>query len=136
MGWISYREIRRLKSLDLRLELRRLDADTGDALQQLPALLEHAQQSRVNVAAALGTGRTGGMEVFKEQLARDRTAIRSLAAEFQPLKDYATLTHAQLEARLVVIHRLKQAAARYADTYAAAIAKDDKDREHIRSQHR
>lgn len=134
MGWISYQEVRRLKALDLRLELRRLEGDTTDTLRELPELLHHAQQSRVHVAAALGSLGTGAIEGFKQQVATDLSAIHSLATTFTPALDYASLTHEQLEARLVVVHRLKQTVARYVDTYNAALAKDDKDREYIRSQ--
>jgi hypothetical protein len=89
----------------------------------------------MNVAAVFGTLGSGGAKAFKEQVATDVQAIRSLGAAFTTDDEgYAALTYSELEARLTVMHRLKQTVARYADTYNAALAKDEKDRDYLCSQ--
>ncbi len=52
MGYVSYRRSNSLKSLDLRIELRKAINVAQSNLQQLEKLIEHANKSREAVASA------------------------------------------------------------------------------------
>ena len=54
MGYVSYRRSNRLKSLDLRLELRKAVNELQSNFSQIEKLIEYANQSRVAVFAARG----------------------------------------------------------------------------------
>jgi porphobilinogen deaminase len=137
MGYISYRRSSQLKALDLRLELRKQQGDVEEALRDLPALLESDHQSRIAVASATGLLRTGATEAWKQQLETDRSAIAALTTQPKsPNNEYASLTHSMLEDRLVELHRLRSTVNQYVDKYRAAIAADDRVREHIRADMR
>ena len=134
MGYVSYRRISRLKALDLRLELRTREADIREALGGLPQLLNKANDSRFAVAAAIGTLRTGAMEVWKEQVKADLTAVRELENGLHRSNDnYARLTHRELEDKLVDAHRLLAVVNQYAEKYRAELAADDRERDRIRN---
>jgi hypothetical protein len=60
MGYIGYRYSRSMKALDLRLQLRKDESDFRACVENLPALLDLAKQSRIRVLAATGLGRSFG----------------------------------------------------------------------------
>lgn len=137
MAYISYRRISHLKALGLRLELRKRQADAHEIVRGLPSLLNDANDSRFAVASAIGMLRTGGMEVWKEQLQTDLVAVRLLQAGFQhPPDDSTRFTHRELEDKLVEVHRLLTTASQYVEKYRMALAADDRERERIRNSMR
>ncbi len=137
MGYISYRRSSQLKALDLRLELRKLEADTDQGLRDLPNLLNNAKVSRLAVAAATGRLLTGWIEGWKQQCEADLSAVCDLQATFHYSADeYTKLTHFELETKLVEIHCLHRKVEQYAEKYRAELAADDKEREHIRADMR
>ena len=134
MGYISYRRVSKMKALDLRVELRKTKVATAEVLGQLLGLIGKAKESRVAVAVAKGTLLTGGMEVWKDQVQTDLSAVQALQVDFHRIpNDYGNLTHAALEEHLISVHTLQTKATTYADKYRAELAADDRDREHIRA---
>lgn len=131
----NYRRVSNIKALDLRLELRKLTSETSTNVRSLPELIEHARRSRVNVAAALGTARTGAMEVWKGQCEADLQAAQELQHALPKAAEYGALQHDDLEDRIVEVDLLNGKAKALAAKYRAELAKDDKDREYIRSAH-
>jgi hypothetical protein len=132
---ISYRRVSRMKALDLRLELRKAFADADRDLQALPDAINTGNRSRQAVQAAMGTGRSGAMELWYKQVAQDLTAVGEWAAALALLDgDYATFTTARLESTLVDVYRIRGNAEQTAARYRAALADDDRNRDHIREE--
>jgi hypothetical protein len=136
MGYISYRRSEEIKALDLRLELRKAENTLRTAVAELLPLLDSAKMSRTGVAAASGLHESGAMVQWLGEWDADLAAARSLKAGVPGANaDYAALTHADLEAKLIAVHALEIRAAQLRDKYRAALADDDKRREQIRADH-
>lgn len=134
MGYISYRHSEKLKALDLRLELRKAEADLRSAVQELPSHLEHARKSRTAIAAATGRHGSGAFQHWINGWEADLAAVRSFEGELPDANaDYTSAKHSELESKLVVVHILGSRAARLRDKYLDALAADDKEREHLRA---
>jgi hypothetical protein len=137
MGFVSYRRVSRMKALDLRLEVRKLKADCAGELRELPDLMTKANDSRMAVAAAAGWLNSGAIQVWKDQLKQDQASVQALdAGPDLSAAEYRKVTQTQLEERLVELHGLHREIRRYIEKYRAALAADDKEREHIRADRR
>jgi hypothetical protein len=134
MGYIAYRRSGEMKALDLRLQLRKAESDLRDIVERMPHLIDEARGSRLAVTSALGTLRSGAVDSFKSRCESDIALARSLGRELPPAdRDYLDSDYRALEARLVQVHGLTARAVNLRDRYLSEIAKDDKDREHIRA---
>src|SRR5260370_19210530 len=80
MGYVSLRRVRRLKALDLRLELRKAEADARAISSELPALLAKSDRSRMAVAAFEGWVNSGAMGLWKGEVATDKAKVRTVLA--------------------------------------------------------
>jgi len=115
-------------------ELRKHEVDISEALAQLPDLLKHAKNSRERITAA--TGQTGAMQQWLREFDADLSAVQGLQATFHAaVHDYHALSNIALEENLVESHRLRAKIDQYADKYRAALAADDRERDHIRAAH-
>src|SRR5712691_6830653 len=132
MGGISLRRTVQFKAQDLRLEVRKADADTRGAFEELANLFEKAQRSRVALTAA--TGQTGALEQWRRDLEVDRGALQALQATLPAAPDdYRGLTPAGLEEKLVELHRLRLKAKVLVEKYQASLAADDRGREQLQA---
>jgi hypothetical protein len=137
MGYVAYRRSGELKALDLRLELRKSESELQRTVEELPARLEYAKKSHIAVASAIGMFGSGAFKRWDTDWQADLASVRSLPTELPPANfDYASASHSELEARLVAVHALRGKAAHIQEKYEAALAADDKEREHIRADHR
>lgn len=133
MGYVSYRRSNSLKSLDLRLQLRKEEHTAKSALANLAKLIDHANSSRKMVAA--GTGRLGSsmMQQWKKEVEDDKTTLgKMLQNAPNTEEDYEILEEKELETRLVRVHEFQGEIDKLKEKYEAAIRSDDKDRERIR----
>jgi hypothetical protein len=129
MGYVSLRRVGRLKALDLRLELRKAEADARAISSELPALLEKADRSRMAVAAFEGWVNSGAMGSWKSELAADKVKVRSLLASVPDAQaDHRTLSPEELESKILAIHRLRTGIDQMRDKYVAALAADERKR--------
>jgi hypothetical protein len=135
IGWISYRRSQQIKTLDLRLELRKQVSAARVDIEALPALLELARASRSAVRAAMGRGQQSGDNViWKAELENDLKTLQALACELPDAKEtYQRSKPQKLENKLVEVHTLAAKAAQLRNKYETALASDDKDRDHIRA---
>ena len=78
MGYLGYRKANSLKSLDMRLELRKAVTDLTTSYTELNGLIDSANQSRINMAAATGRFRSGMMQLWNSELETDKAAIVQL----------------------------------------------------------
>jgi hypothetical protein len=82
IGWISYRRSKQIKTLDLRLELRKQVSSVRADIEALPALLERALLSRSAVRAAVGSGQQSSANlIWKAELENDLKAVQALMCE-------------------------------------------------------
>lgn len=133
MGYVSYRKIDGIKTLDLRLELRRAANDTRASLSALERLLEYSNRSRKAVASATGRFRSGMMQKWSEEYASDNTLVAGIQVSVPDLdENYDQLTHQELEQKLVAVHSLQNQIKSLSDKYNAAVVSDDEDRRQIK----
>jgi hypothetical protein len=137
MGYISYRRSNRLKSLDLRLELRRSISDLHSDINRLRKLIDNANGSRRAVMSAKGMFQSGAMEKWKNEVKADRTKIGELFKSAPDAESaYDTLDAGALESELVVVHKLSSEIKSFLDKYSDAIRFDDEQRRQIREDQR
>ena len=134
MGYISYRKANSLKSLDLRLELRRAVTDCHEIANSLSPFIDQVDSSRKAVASASGRLRSGIMERWVEDVAADRARVSQLIAALPNVDElFQDLQPEQLESKLVEVHRLKLQVASLKDKYDSALQADDQARKEIRA---
>ena len=133
MGYVSYRRSNSLKSLDLRIELRKAINVAQSNLQQLEKLIEYANKSREAVASATGRFKSGMMEKWKHEVEADKSAVKQLFQNTPAAdKSYDNLNPKALESTLVEVHRLQVQIDELSKKYDAAVRADDEERKHIR----
>jgi hypothetical protein len=133
MGYISYRRSASLKSLDLRLELRKAGNSVQEGLSQLEKLIEYANDSRKAVAAARGRFGSGMMVKWKQGVEVDKNVVKQLSQNAPSAdENYDDLSPRELESKLVRIHRLQVQLDGLREKYDAAVRADDEERKHIR----
>ncbi len=136
MGYLGYRQSRKNKVLDLRLQLRREVNALRALLDPLPSTMEMAKQSHTNVLAAMGLGRSGNQQLFDQALEADKGSVAVLVAELGKIdRDYSSLTDKEMELLLGDVNRLTLEASRYSANYHAVLASDDLRRSEIRAEH-
>ena len=134
MGYISYRRSEAFKALDLRIELKKTEADLHSIASGLPQLIQRAQNSRSRVAAAAGQHGSGAMVRWRSMWEADSAESNAIIERLPDLKsNYQELTHEQLESRLVKAHTELLSARQLKEKYDAEIEKDDKERERIKA---
>jgi len=67
-----------MKSLDLRLQLRKDAVALQAMVGQLPGLMDRGNSSRMAVLAASGLGRSGNEQIYLESWQRDSVAAEEL----------------------------------------------------------
>lgn len=135
MGFLGYRRANQIKSLDMRLELRKVIGESHDLLTDLRSLIEFANSSRRAVLAAHGQGRGGSMQVWEQALATDRAEIDRITAALRSEDaDFTALSTEQLESELVPAYKLKNALSRLVEKYRGEVTADDAARRQIADQ--
>ena len=137
MGYISYRKSNRLKSLDLRLELRKAISDVHTDLNKQKELIDNANKSRQAVLAARGMSQSGAMEKWKSEVNADKTKIAELFKRAPKAENaYDTLEVRELESELITVHKLKSEIRYLLDKYSEVIRSDDQQRIQIHEDQR
>ncbi len=137
MGYIGYRRSNKLKSLDLRLELRKAISDAHADLTKLRKLIEDANISRKAVMAARGMFRSGAMAKWENEVELDRAKIGELTRNAPKIEaTYDTLQAEELESELVSIHSLRGEINSFLAKYSNAISSDDEQRRQLRADQR
>ncbi len=136
MGFVAYRRTGKYKVLDLRLELRKAEAEARSEGTALAKLITDAKASRLAVFGAVGLGRSGGSQVWQAQCDEDEAALSCLMA-FIPKEpcDYAGVSDSVLESRLVEAHRVLTECKLLREKYLGTMSDDDRQRSDIRAAH-
>ena len=122
MSYVSYKKVNSLKSLDLRLELRKAVNVVHSNLSLLEKRIDYANKSRQAVASAKGQLFSGMMEQWKKGLEADTITVKQLSKNFQSPKDsFDSLNPQELETKLVEVHRLQVIVDQMRNKYDKAI---------------
>jgi hypothetical protein len=135
MGYASFRKTRSIKSMDLRIELRKAINELRLNLDQLNKVIEQANGSRRAVAAAMGVSSSSMMDHWTQSVQADKLAVQKLSEEVPAAKDdYDASDFKVLEARLVAVHQIQIQVDALLSKYNAALQSDKEKREHLRQQ--
>ncbi|WP_186204782.1 hypothetical protein [Burkholderia gladioli] len=123
----------RVKSLDLRLELRKALGEAHHTLRSLPELLDYADRSRRAIYAQ--GGQAGATLAWEQALAADRTTIGIVTAEVRDEDaDFEALSDKQLEAAIAATHNQVLRLRAFVTKYRDEVAADDDRRRDIRRE--
>lgn len=133
MGYVSYRRTEEIKSLDLRLELKKAENDLRNIAADLPAHLEYVKKSHKRVAAATQHLTSGAFQKWIADWESDFGSAQAMVSALpEPSSEYANLSHSALESKIVAVHAAFCDARTLREKYDAMLDVDDKEREHIR----
>jgi hypothetical protein len=137
LAFFAFRRTGQLKSLDLRLELRRTEATLQSEILSLVPLLERAKVSRTRLAAAQGSFHSGATKHWLSQWDLDVLEANSLTEGASVLDaDCTKFSHAQLETRLITVHKLQGQVSTLSNKYKSSLAADDLGRERLQADQR
>ena len=137
VSYVSYRKISTLKSLDLRLELRKAINHFDESVNNLWDVIDRAELSRTALAAAPGTYLSGMMEKWKTEVEADRKSLSQLKATApKPAQHFAALKAPELESKLVELHKFQFRVDNFKEKYEAGLRSDDERREQIHEDRR
>jgi hypothetical protein len=137
LAFFAFRRTGQLKALDLRLELRRTEATLQLEILNLIPLLEQAKLSHTRLAAAQGSFHSGATKHWISQWDSDVLEANSLRDGASVLDaDCTKFTQAQLEARLINVHKLQGQVSQLTDKYKKSLAADDVGRERLQANQR
>ncbi len=133
MGYISYRKSNNLKSLDLRLELRKAVNELYQTYKLAEDQINSASRSRRAVASATGNYNSGRHKVWEQSVENDTKIINEIKNTFPEKNDsFSILSTKDLESKLVDIHdkqcNLNSILVKYKDEITA----DNETRNHLR----
>jgi len=136
-GIIGYRKASSLKSLDLRLELRKSTHNAHTDLSQLEDLINKANRSRDAVASARGFLGSGRMIKWKADIETDKAKLESLLSTAPDPKDNPeNYSQGKLELKLIKIHKFQMEIDDLKNKYVDELLKDDEERKQIREDNR
>ena len=131
----AYQRAGRIKALDLRVELRKAEADFRRVVESLSPSMEYANRSRIAAMAAQGLTRSGAELGWQADLRADQEHAQALAADVAPSPlDYAGASLKAMEDRLVTLHELIRRAEGVAAKYAETVAADVRYQEQRRAE--
>ena len=132
---ISLYKTSKIKSLDLRLELKRIVLDMSFLHEELKAILARALRSRQQTSAALGRFKSGEMQQWALEHANDTETWEKLGEKL-PDKEtsYNNLSKDKLEKKLIETHELKIKLESLKEKYTSSMAKDEEDSQFLRDQ--
>jgi tetrahydromethanopterin S-methyltransferase subunit H len=131
----AYRKSNQIKSLDMRIELRKVIGESHESLTNLRSLIDYAAGSRRGILAATGRVRSGAMQHWEQALAADRAEIDRITAALRSEDgDFAALPTDNLEAELVAAYRLKARLSTLVEKYRAEVTADNESRRQLSEQ--
>ena len=135
-GFVGYRKANSIKSLDLRLALRKSINLASSSVNQLNELVDKANGSRIAVAAARGLLKSSATEKWKIGVGSDKSKISEISYSLPPEEEnYKKYSPEKLETKLAEIHNYQLTLNGLIEKYNLEIEKDDGEREHIRQAH-
>ena len=107
-GVIGYRKASSLKSLDLRLELKKETHNALTDVHKIEELINKANKSRQAEAAARGMFKSGMMEKWKADVETDKAQLATLLNKApDPEENFEKCSQGVLESKLVDLHKFQ-----------------------------
>ncbi|MFY4698783.1 hypothetical protein [Burkholderia glumae] len=132
MGFMGYRRSSQVKSLDLRLELRKSVSDSHTTLATLRGMIDLAARSRPAVLAAQGLYQSGNRIAWEQALGTDKAEVDKIAASIRGENvDYTALSSETLESEIVAAHKANSSLNALIEKYRGELAADDEARRRI-----
>jgi hypothetical protein len=122
-GVASLLEVRKLKSLDLRMESGRLLNTIQIGLDSLTELKEKANRSRINRLAAQGLAQSGSMQKWKEDFEKNKQIVHYLSEKFLALKN-RKVSSKKLEAYILDLHLIEEQVKSMTSGFDVSLAED------------
>jgi uncharacterized protein YsxB (DUF464 family) len=135
LGYIGYRKTNEIKSIDLRLELRKGISEVEVLLSKTEELLPYANKSRQRVSAALGSFQSGAMVKWSQDYESDLALLRELSNKKPIISNPESLSQNSLEQEIINFHGLQLQLKELNEKYTAHLQSDEKDRDRLRSEH-
>ncbi|CAK2014865.1 DNA repair protein [Vibrio crassostreae] len=136
ISYKNYKKVQQVKSLDLRIELRRTVNEVRALLIETENLLPRAYKSRLSVHSAKGILCSGFTAKWQAEHTKDRQSLESIKERFNRAEhNLNTDSYETLEQKLDAIEQLKLGVLPIVTKYQEALKEDDKVRERIRDQH-
>ena len=136
LAYLAFRRSGNLKSLDLRMELRRTLAVLQSDSSDLEPLLRSAKGSRSALAAARGY-RDGAMVAWLKQWETDAEHARELVATAASYNvDLSAFTQGQLEQHFSSVHKLQLQIGKLTAKYQASLSADNAGRTQLAADQR
>lgn len=137
MGFISYRTTTSMKSLDLRIEVKRVEDDFKLTIGRIDEIAKEAKKSRPAVASAIGLLQSGMMVKWEQDLETLDERAAHLQIEFDKRQsNYDRMPPKDLEEALVNLHRMKGIVGEIIGEYEKSIEWDNEMRRDIRANKR
>ena len=135
MGIISIRRTNQIKSMDLRLELRKADNELRSSIMELTSTMDGAKRSHQAVASAIGTLQSGAMQAWLSKHETNKIALENVTKRLTEKDfDYHALNQKELESRLVSTHEDQLIVLNLANYYSESIASDNEERRLIKER--
>jgi len=106
MGCVSYRRSNSIKSLDLRLELRKAINEVEIRIPQIEKLIKDANKLRKKVASKTRGLYSGMMVKWEEEVEADKNKLAQLSESVPKSEEnYDKLNLQELESKLIEVHK-------------------------------
>ena len=132
MGYISLQRLSKIKSLDLRLELKKAETQLILTVNDLPDLLTKAKRSREAISSAIGQLRSGGLKKWIQEWETDHISAKQMISILPNTdSDYTSNSQRDLETKLILIHQQSAKANALKEKYEIELERDEKQRDRI-----
>lgn len=134
MGYRGYRQSGRMKTIDLRLQLRKEESTLQAGVDDLPGLLDRAKKSHEAILSAIGLSQSGVMTKWLEDWGKDSTQLDLIKSTLPPTDNsYDDLTYTELESKLVDVHSLSLKKMQLQEKYNAILVADEAQRAQLKN---
>lgn len=131
----SYKNVQKVKSLDLRLALKREVSFVRSQLEEAEELLPRSYESRLRVLSALGRLQSGESVNWKATYEKDLATIQSGSLNFERTeKNIQTDSYSALEEKLDSIEQTKLQIMQIVSKYRETLKQDDQERVRLRER--
>ncbi|MCC5069198.1 hypothetical protein LLE67_15340 [Xanthomonas campestris] len=134
---LAFRRTGQLKSLDLRLELRRTESTLQSDIHDLLPLLERSKASRTRLASAQSMFNSGAIKNWLSQWNKDMALADELVNSSSVLEvDCYTMSQMELESRLVTVHKLQRSVSDITNKYEQFLMEDEAGLQQVHANNR
>lgn len=137
LGILAFRRTGQLKTLDLRLQLRRCELILMSDVAGIFEIMESAKKSHMSLGAAQGGYHSGAMQHWLAERDADLAIAKSLREQVVALGTASnTMSQGDLETRLNAVKDLQHKLAKFAGKYNDSLAEDNEGRVQLRADQR